>query len=260
MESLPEPTQDEAIDALLLRSKRRGQRVPVRKGFVQRRTRRSSHPGPLAGIVSRGDERALDLYLLVITVCSSPPFDTTLPAAAWARLLGISGAHSAGAVSKVWRRLEDDGLITRERRGRRTKVILCREDATGASYTNPDGKTLRNRYLSLPFEYYSSNDRWFRRLQLHEKALLLIALSLDNSFILPQHLAPAWYGISKETAGRGLRGLEGRGLIEFEAKHVREPLSDTGWREERRYTLRPPFGPRPPATSKEADDDKETRS
>ncbi|HVL81080.1 MAG TPA: hypothetical protein VM840_05750 [Actinomycetota bacterium] len=194
----------------------------------------------MAGIVRRRDDRALDLYLLVLAICSKEPWDVTLPAAVWTRTLHLTNAPSA--VSKAWRRLEHAKLIRRERHGRLTRVFLLREDGSGEPYTHPgaDGRP----YFRVPFDFWLAPQGWNRRMPLSAKAVLLVGLSLPDAFILPYDRAPDWYGVSADTAARGLRWLRKHDLLYVEKRLKPAPLSAQGYTEERRYTLMPPFGPR----------------
>lgn len=85
---------------------------------------------------------------------------------------------------------------------------------------------------------------WYRRLGLAETATLLIALSLADDFALPYEKARDWYGISADTAKRGLRGLQEHGLLRVRRASKEAPLAPAGYTVQLYYTLRPPFGPK----------------
>src|SRR5512132_1740037 len=142
MQRRPTPTQQETIEDLLTRSKRR--ELPIRWSFVQRGSRLRPEPGPLAQFVSHHEGRALDLYLLLQAVASAAPWNVDLPAGVWARMLGLPGDNGPLAVSKIWKRLEDRGLIARDRVRRHASVTLLCEDCTG------DPPRLQVRTSSLP--------------------------------------------------------------------------------------------------------------
>lgn len=82
------------------------------------------------------------------------------------------------------------------------------------------------------------------------KVLLLIALSLDDDFALPIERARSWYGISPDTVQRGLAELEKANLLDVNVQYRTEPLAPAGYTQDRRFTLKAPFGPlrRPMAT------------
>lgn len=234
-EKPPTPTRQSTVSAIAERSGRPF--IPIRREFVQV----NRGPGPLATFVRNGDQRGLCLYLLVLTACSSAPFDVALPGSAWGRALGLDPSQQrvTAAVSKVWSRLEDRNLIERGRSGRWAQVTLLREDGSGRPYTRPDGKAKADRFFKVPHELWL--DRWYERLDLPGMAVLLIARSLRPGFYLPQERAPEWYGISPETAGRGFAELQDVGLIEYVQTFKTAPLSPVGYTEQRQYTLKGAF-------------------
>jgi hypothetical protein len=238
----PPVTQDETIAALLGRTKRRGPKpsVPIRKTVLQQGTGRDRTPGPLADLCTNHDDRALDLYLLVVAIASSSePYTASMPAATWARMLGLSdSANAKQAVSKTFRRLVDHKLLARDgREGRQARFALLNEAGDGTTYTRPT--TAADPWLPLPYSYWSEG--WHRTLSLPGKVALLIALALKDGFPLPAERGPRWYGISADTVQRGLAELVDRELLEVESQLRREPLSATGYTEERLYSLIGPF-------------------
>jgi hypothetical protein len=87
--------------------------------------------GPLAEIVRRHDETALDLFLLHRAVATAPPWRVNFAAETWARALSVYGSSAGSTISKVWRRLEALQLVRRERVGRQVSVFALMEDGTG---------------------------------------------------------------------------------------------------------------------------------
>ena len=85
------------------------------------------------------------------------------------------------------------------------------------------------------------DERWYRVLALPEIAVLLIALSLREEFWLPAERAPAWYGISADTASRGLGRLVGHGLLKVVKSFKATLRSPVGYTEHNTYTLQDPF-------------------
>lgn len=236
MTSPPVATQQDTIDEIIKKSGRHDS-VPIRRTFAQQGRRSQLKPGPLATFVRRHDMRALDLYVLTLTLATHEPFQAILPAGAWARALGLRGTSRSAAVSRSWKRLEDVRLISRGRRGRTVVVTLLREDASGAPYTYVGSKD--DPYFRLPLEYF--RDGWYKQLDLPTKAMLLIALSLDDDFYLPAEWVARWYGISADTAARGLDKLRSLGLLDREMHFKAAPLTDQGWTREYTYRLKEPF-------------------
>lgn len=233
----------ETIAALLRRSGRDA--VPLRRTFVQQGTPRQPEPGPLAEFVRRHDDRGLELYLLFRAVASAAPWNVDASTRLWARTLDLGTTRSAvSAVSRAWRRLEDYGLVRRQRARGQLSIVALRDDGSAEPYVHPSAQGRREPYFKLPFAYWTDDEAWYRRLDLAETALLLIALSLADEFILPYRMARRWYGISPDTVERGLRGLLDRGLLRMEVAYKSAPLAPAGYTEERHYTLCPPFGPR----------------
>lgn len=238
----------DTLDAILATTKRTD--TPLRLGFVQRRRPKTNkpRPGPLAGLVERHDQQGLLLYLLLVTKASSEPYDAALPAAVWARALGFAdptGRSATTRISRTWGRLEDAKLIERVRRNRKARLTLLRENGNGKPYTLP--ATARDPYFKVPTALWTATTgdglRWHEVLTLPELAMLLIARSLSDGFRLPQRDVPAWYGISEDSALRGLTGLASHGILEVAKMSKKAPLAPEGYTIEHRYTLRPPFGP-----------------
>jgi len=234
--------------------------LPLDRRFVQRRVENNRPaPGPLAELVRRGRETALEQYLLLHAVASNDDegrFDVRVPATTWARAIGgyfdpttgVVEAAALHAVSRNWRLLRELRLIDRERAGRHARVWLLADDGSGAPYVHPGegalGKTLENGpgYVQLPFTYW--HGRWHERLSLAAKAVLLISLAAGDGFALPYGKFPDWYGISASTGERGLTELRGHELLHREQHRRPDPESPVGFADVYHYELLPPFGPR----------------
>jgi len=155
-----------------------------------------------------------------------------------ARALGFPQDDSGTQrVSRNWRVLRDLKLVTTTKKGRQVNARLLREDGTGKHYRPP-----ASDYLGLPFAYWRNG--WHIELNLAAKAVLLIALSLPDRFPLPPEHAPAWYGISRSTAERGLRALRRHDLLHAVREPMKSPLAPKGYTVRKVYTLREPFGRR----------------
>lgn len=229
-------TRRETIEAILKRSNRHA--VPIRRSFVQR-AKGGPRP-PLAEMVRRHDDRALDFYLLILAQASAGAFDVSRPAPVWARALGVVGKNPAAAVSKLLARLVADRLVKRDRVGRQAHVTLLREDGSGAPYTHPG--QVRDKYLQLPHAYWL--EEWNDKLTFAGKAALLIARSMPAEFFLVVENAPNQFGISADSLAEGLAALRGHNLLHRWTIYPTDPDDARGYREEHRYELRPPFAQR----------------
>jgi len=237
VDKAPTPTRDDTVDGMLTRAKRA--RTPVRRDFVQRgRPGGQVRPGLLATFVANGDEAGLDLLLLVLALASSYPFDVRLHSAVWARALGLANPDKSGpAISKIFKRLRDRKLVTATREKRLASVTPLLEDGSGDPYTRPGADGNRDAYLQIPAAYWTDPERWYRKLSLAAKAVLLIGLSQRQPFALPVERAKSWYGVSQETATKGLTELQDRGLLTCHSTYRLAPLTPAGVIELRHYTL-----------------------
>ncbi|MFF2024005.1 hypothetical protein ACFVW2_19675 [Streptomyces sp. NPDC058171] len=185
--------------------------------------------------------RALDLYLLVSAVTSAGDFSVTEWSTTWARSVGLFDEKSGTvSVSRAWKVLRELKLIDRSR-GKEGKSVITKlhEDGSGTPYTPPGGRG--EKYFQLPFEYW--DEGLHESLGLPAKAMLLIASSLrKEKFDLPQERLPSWYGISADTAGRGLKELQDRGVLAHVDDEWFPTLSTrSGYASKPIYELLPPF-------------------
>ena len=242
----PAPTADETVDAILATAGRG--RTPLRHSFLQQGSQRDPAPGPLKALVTSGNQRAILLYMLAKAKASAKPWDVSLPASVWACALGLGhldGRAAAVAISRLWKHLEAQKLVRRDRSGRSALIHMLTEDGSGNPYSHPG--QMGDRYLQVPNALWQAgpgDERWYRVLALPEITVLLIALSLREEFWFPAERAPAWYGISADTASRGLGRLVDRGLLKVVKNFKATPLSPVNYTEHNVYTLQDPFGPK----------------
>ena len=231
-------TPYETVRSLLETGNRLVNDVPIRRTFVQQGTRANPEPGPLATLVRHGDRRGLDLYLLLKAVASAPPFNSHRGAKVWARALQYTDVTaSPQTISKIWARLAGHGLVARSKHGRRADVTLLRDDGHGETYTHPADDP-NPSYFKLPTKYWiNSDDRWCATLSLPAKAMLLIARSRPDDFVMPVEQVPDWYGLSADTAQRGIAELERRGVLAVRRVPKKAPLAPEGFTYDRRFCL-----------------------
>jgi hypothetical protein len=237
-EPRPELSGPEALERLLVGRRGRREFAPVRRGFLQQR-----HPGggpaALASFVGARRTRALNIYLLVHSLASTPPWDVGFRTRQLSTALGMPDtAASRVSVTRSLNWLEEVRLIRSEKDGSLRRVVLLDETASGRPYAHP-ARSRQPDYFKLPYAYWLEG--WFQKLSLPAIAVLLIGLSLDKSFLLPLDNGARWYGVSRDTLRRGIRELIRADLLTFHVKWKRAPNSPTGTAEERRYVLKGPF-------------------
>jgi len=192
--------------------------TPVRHVFVQKhegKTRGST----LGRLVKQRKRRELILYLLILAVWDAEARRSPWPSAVWLRALTVhpspSLTWSRSSLSETWTTLVKLKLITRRREFRRSRIGPRREDRKDA-YVRPDGKTVAERYFTLPGEFWTG--LWFDRLSLAAVAVLLIMLketNKDAEVHLTYAETASWYGVSESTAKKGNHELVKAGLLNF---------------------------------------------
>ncbi|MEU1434492.1 hypothetical protein ABZ438_10385 [Streptomyces sp. NPDC005786] len=210
-------TQEESIEYLLGRSKRKGDDFPIRREFVQARTKGQfgdpmTGPGPLSKLLRT--PHALELLLLVHAVTTGGDYGVTERSQLWARAAGIymrADRNASVVVSRQWQHLEKLGLIERRQHGHLKRIVKRREDGLvgrkiSAPYTTPTGAK-NDVYFRVPFAYW--RDGWHQKLEMPGKAVLLAAMSRRReTFTLPQDTRGAQaLGLGRHTVTRGIEEL-----------------------------------------------------
>ncbi|MFJ6943151.1 hypothetical protein ACISU4_00525 [Streptomyces wuyuanensis] len=230
----PEITGHDTRTDMLRRAVRKT--VPLRKAFVQAPRGSAVRHGPLKTFANNGDVRGLRAYLMTVAACSKDNEDgwtTTLDSAVWARMFDTHlGANPQSARTAAWRtlrRLEERKLLTcrRPRGSSMISATLLREDGGGTPYTRPDGRSLEDRFVSLPIAFWK---RGFDEKVDAPALAMLLAVAQDKPWSrFPADKAPEWYGWSPDTTQRGLQKLLSLGLVERKEAYDKAPLSPTGF-------------------------------
>ncbi len=240
-------SQDAAIGALLQRSGRDA--LPLRRTFVQQGDAKKCG-GPLSRFGKR--HVALDVYLLAHLLASQPPWDVELPAKVWARLLGLAENDSSTTlITRQWNWLEVQKLVRTERDGRARRVFILDESGDGRGYRHPgvasESAAAEGHYFQVSDAYWRAG--WHQRLSMSAKIVLLIALSLQDDFILPVEHAAKWYSLSATRIHDGLSELRTLGLLEMRVVSRSAPLTERGVTFERHYAVRAPLRAAPQQSS-----------
>ncbi|MDE8649324.1 hypothetical protein PXH69_30570 [Rhodococcus qingshengii] len=229
--------------------------TPIRHSFVQKHSTTVSGPdrkAVLADLVTARRGRELNAYLALLMNHSQIEKNAAQPwpAAVWARALSVSATDPlpVPAMSRIWARLEDHGLIDRSRVWKRT-LVRPRDESTKRPYTRPRPDTVPEKekahesYFILPSAYWT--EHWHTKLDLPARALLLIMLhgtsSKDETY-LPYEKAESWYGISAKTTQRGIDQLLKKKLLKVtRTERVVADFSATGHATRTYYALTGPF-------------------
>ncbi|WEV58814.1 hypothetical protein OZX67_08485 [Bifidobacterium sp. ESL0728] len=255
--------------AILDRSHRKF--VPISHAFIQAPKGSKSRKGPLASLVSSGNVRLLNAYLLIVAITShvdpNGEWTTALPLQTWARIFGLNmvkdpASESGGrqavtvesgktATTRIFRRLKELKLIETERIGkgqnRAVKIRLLREDGSGAPYTRPERSYIRLSYALWPNDGKSNQtgtqqtQNVIENIKMPGLAMLLVFLKEKQPCQLPIEHMPEWYGWSSDTAQRGINELIHLGILGKTQKIIERPLSPTGYTKVNEYTILPPF-------------------
>lgn len=227
-----------AVEAASHLTKRVGDRkAQVRRRFVERIDNAPAAP-PLARMLrgGRGGQVRLKLYLTMLWIGANPPHDVTYPARAYAELLGLREAETAGARrildAIAW--LEQNGFVTVESRpGHPSRVTLLSELGDGSPYSVPgaefsklrgkkdasDDLVARHRYVQLPPDLWTSG--WLSVLSGPGLAMLLVLVTelggraADREVWFSPGMAKRRFDLSEETRTAGIRELAGAGLVKI---------------------------------------------
>jgi hypothetical protein len=217
-------TPAETVTDLLTRSKHRTS-TPLRRSFLKD-TGPDGGAGPLATFVRERRSRPLDLLILAHAVSSEEPWHVDEHAMTWGRCLYMrQNRATEAAVSRMWTWLEGQRLVRTERHERKRRVILLREDGSGAEFTlaaNGEGRG----YFRLPHAYFF--DEWHVELSLPAKAMLLIACAQKPRFELPIRKAAEWYHLTPSTVQRGFDELRDAGIFQVTSEWRKAPRARYG--------------------------------
>lgn len=225
--------------------------IPVRRSFVRAKT--ASEKAPLAQLVStrgRGGEVALKLYLALLWRCSSPPYDTEIPAGRWAELLGLPEPRTLGArrVAKALVTLEKIGLVKLEpRAGDSTLVTLLNESGSGRRYVLPSTASAkanseearkRNLYFKVPLRLWTRGE--IQTMSAPGVAMLLVLLDSRNRDGSPTWWStkyfPDTFGLSAAARTKGTGELIDRNLVRVIKQLVDQSNGKSLGRERVRHT------------------------
>lgn len=228
-------TSLERAKDLRSRAERRAD-IPLRQSFV-----RSNKPGttpPLARLVNtrgRGGVVALQLYLALVWLISSPPFESRpVRAATWAELLDLPDPAGRGRrrILDALRKLEELKLVTVTRTpGKEVTVNLLHESGDGKPY----GQVPSTAYVRAPeaqdrIIYFRLNTKLWTEghiQTLSAKALAMLLVILEEHY--GDYRRRVWWSqetfeerfkLSRSTLSEGTQELCRRNLISIRREFV----------------------------------------
>lgn len=217
--------------------------APVRKSFVSTSFNPLLPVPPLAALLrggGRGGQLRLKLYLSLLWVCASEPFETSMPARAWAALLGLPDPDDRGVrrIHEATRDLRTKGLIqVRERGGHPNALVLLDESGSGEPYRSPASlyNQLRNaqvtsrerlrphQYFKIPSSIWTAG--YIQRLGGPGMAMLLVLLCervANNDVWFSPGVAHQRFALASSTRSMGLQQLRQEGLISTRSEVISE--------------------------------------
>lgn len=215
------------VNRIAGRVSRRSAGALIRNSFVRPVDPESASPAPLSVLAStrgRGAGVPLKLYLGLLWLSATPPYDTNLPAAKWAEALDLEEPDTKGArrVGQAEKRLAKMKLIDVQRQpGEPNRVSLLQEDGSGKPYVVPHAsyRTGRDRdehlYFKFPTALWTSGH--VQNMSSAALAMLLVVLEESRGKTTPQWWSVSTFdkrfNLSKDVRARGTGELAARGLV-----------------------------------------------
>jgi hypothetical protein len=216
-------------------NRRRTSGAPVRKGFVSNAfyAGEAATP-PLAALLrggGRGGQLRVKLYISLLWLCAAEPYEASLPARAWAALLGLTDHETRGVrrIHEAIRDLHERRLITvRDRGGMPSVLSLLDENATGEPYIPPStaystlmrqgaepARLRRHQYFRIPSSFWTQG--YVSQLGGPGVAMLLVLLceqsrSGSGVWFTPE-IARQRFALAHSTRSTGLEQLRELGLV-----------------------------------------------
>ncbi|MFI6900228.1 hypothetical protein ACIBKY_03145 [Nonomuraea sp. NPDC050394] len=224
-------------------TRRRTAGAPLRKGFVSTEFYTGQGSPPLANLLrggGRGGQLRLKLYLSLLWLSAKEPYDSSLPARAWAALLGLADHETRGVrrVQEAIRDLESHNLISvRDRGGHPSVLTLLDENGQGQAYLTPSDVYSRlqslnaqpeqlrpHRYFRIPSALWTQGH--IARLGGPGISMLLVLLceqrEAGNDVWFSPRVAKERFDLSPSTRSQGLQELRDLNLVDTRMKVTSE--------------------------------------
>ena len=182
---------------------------------------------PLRMLVRRGDRDGitLRLYLGLLWLSTAPPYDSSVAADQWGRLLALDlQTNYRRRVYDALKRLEGQRLITVNRkRGTASTITLLDEGGKGIPYNAPrQARRPEDAWIKVPSGLWQKEE--FYDLKTPGLAMLLAILADTSPKTGYAWWSPAHFerriGLSQSTRSRGVGELRDAGLLEIRRKRL----------------------------------------
>ena len=214
--------------------------APIRQAFIRSQ---DGSPPPLARMLrgGRGGAVRLKLYLSMIWIASSPPYDTAFPSRGWAELLDLNDPERNGArcINDAINWLAEHEFIRIDRRKGYPSTVYLNDDRGNGSPYRPPG-SVRQPYIKLPASFWTGG--WIATLSGSAVAVYLILFeqnyfrSRTEPFWISPRRARELYALSADTWTEAVRDLRDHKLILVRRVPVKDDVF--GWARVRNaYTL-----------------------
>lgn len=227
--------------------------IPLRSRFIRdvRSPMGSVADTPLRMLVRRGDRDGitLRLYLGLLWLSTAPPYDSSVAADQWGRLLALDlQTNYRRRVYDAIKRLEGQSLIkVNRKRGTASTITLLDEGGKGIPYNAPkQARRPEDAWIKVPSGLWQKQG--FYDLKTPGLAMLLAILADTSPKTGYAWWSPAHFerriGLSQSTRSRGVAELRDAGLLEIRRKRL-EPgegnFSNDKFRNTYRLTLDEPI-------------------
>jgi hypothetical protein len=207
--------------------------APVRRAFV---LKTESGPSPLVRLLNQRNGKSggpggglrAQLYLSLLWVCASSPYQTDRPARVWAQLLSLEDPETNGTrrIRAALKELGERRFVRQEMTKPTPTIHLLSDLGDGSEYVPPGiaiGKAAeetkaRHEYFRVPNAIWT--DGYINDMDGPALAMFLVLLAesrgLDKKIWLSPRALEELYGISPSTRTKGISRLKDLGLITVE--------------------------------------------
>lgn len=234
--------------------------APIRRSFV---LKTKEGPSPLVRLLNQRDGKSggpggrlrIQIYLSLLWVCASKPYETSRPARVWAELLNLADPETNGTrrVRAALKELAERKFVRLEPTKPTPTITVLSDLGDGSAYTNP-GETIvessadtrkSHEYFRVPNAIWTEG--YLGDMDGAAIAMFLVLLAESRGVCrdvwLSPHALDQLYGISPSTRTKGIAQLKELELVTVKRQAVRSQIDFSPSRQ----IYRIPILPDPPA-------------